>query len=218
MTSTTSFTMKKILALLLVIVLAGCEDSHVAPEDDGPRFMALAADGALTAGLSTFNAAQVCMHDVKTGLDWELKAEDGLRSFRHTYSWYAPDEAHHELDYRGSADGGTCTDSACDTWSYVNAVNDSHLCGHDDWRMPSRDELSSITDLRKAKAPPTIDTVAFPRTQPEEYWTAHDYSFESSAAWAWNFRYGHDRVDWKKSPKFIRLVRGDAIWLAEVKE
>jgi hypothetical protein len=58
----------------------------------------------------------------------------------------------------------------------------------------------------------------FPRTQSAEYWSANDYSFQPDSAWAWNFLYGHDRVDWKKSPKFVRLVRGDPIDLQTVKE
>ena len=51
-----------------------------------------------------------------------------------------------------------------------------------------------------------------------EYWSANDYSFQWDAAWAWSFEYGHDRVDWKSSPKFVRLVRGTAENLEKVKE
>jgi len=34
----------------------------------------------------------------------------------------------------------------------------------------------------------------------------------------WNFQFGHDRVDWKKAPKFVRLVRGSGQNLPEVKD
>jgi hypothetical protein len=54
--------------------------------------------------------------------------------------------------------------------------------------------------------------------QADEYWTGFDYSTQYQSAWAWNFFYGHDRVDWKKSPKFVLLVRGTANNLDKVKE
>jgi hypothetical protein len=101
---------------------------------------------------------------------------------------------------------------------FVAAVNEEEYCGFDDWRMPSKDEMFSISDLRKAKSPPTIDVEFFPHAQVAEYWTANDYSFQPDAAWAWSFKHGHDRVDWKKSPKFVRLVRGFAADLPAVKE
>lgn len=160
-----------------------------------------------------------CSLDRITSLMWEVKSnEPGLHDWRNTYSWFYPDESHNELDYRGMANGGNCAGSDCDTWNFVRAVNKLGYCGFDDWRLPSRDELMSITELRKVDSPPTIDTEYFPFTQPEEHWSANDYSFQYDAAWAWSFRYGHDRVDWKKSPKFVRLVRGNAEQLTPIKE
>ena len=94
----------------------------------------------------------VCVLDTATQLLWQTKSsESGLHSAANTYSWFAPDEANGELDYRGMADGGTCEGSACDTWSYVQAANEAGFCGHNDWRMPSKDEFFSISDLRRAK-------------------------------------------------------------------
>lgn len=160
-----------------------------------------------------------CVEDTVTGLMWELKTETGgLHDWRNTYSWWNPNEAVNELDYRGTPDGGECVDSACDTWAYVHAVNAAGHCGYSDWRMPSRDELQSISDPRKAGEPPTANVEYFPYMQADEYWTGFDYGTQYQSAWAWNFFYGHDRVDWKASPKFVRLVRGTAENLAEVKE
>lgn len=160
-----------------------------------------------------------CVHDAVTELSWERKTDAaGLRDWRNTYSWYDPDESAGELDYRGTENGGSCTESACDTWHYVNAVNSAELCGYSDWRLPTRDELLSINDPARALSPPTVNLVAFPHSQNGEYWSANDYSFRQDAAWAWNFRYGHDRVDWKKAPKALRLVRGNASKLESVRE
>lgn len=160
-----------------------------------------------------------CVFDNQTGLLWEVKTDiPGLHDFRNTYTWYSPNEAHGELDYRGLENGGVCAGSACDTWHYVQAANEAGYCGYADWRMPGKDELFSISDLGRVDDPPTMNTRFFVYAQAAEYWSANDYSFQWDAAWAWNFAYGHDRVDWKKTPKFVRLVRGSASQLPEVKE
>ena len=160
-----------------------------------------------------------CVFDNQTGLLWQVKTDiAGLHNFRNTYSWYSPVEAHKELDYRGLENGGVCAGSACDTWHYVQAVNEAGYCGYEDWRVPGKDELFSVSDLRRADNPPTMNTVFFVHAHAAEYWSGNDYSFQWDAAWAWNFEYGHDRVDWKKTPKFVRLVRGSASQLPEVKE
>lgn len=160
-----------------------------------------------------------CVEDTITGLLWEAKSDlPGLHDWRNTYTWYSPNDDHDELDYRGTGDGGQCAGSACDTWEFVIAVNASRLCGHSDWHMPLRDELFSISDLRKAETPPTANMEFFPHMQAAEYWSANDYSFQHDAAWGWSYQFGHDRVDWKRTPKFVRLVRGNASNLTEVKE
>ncbi len=201
----------KALTLLLAsvcLLLAACSQDPNAvanPHDSKYRKQEVGAD--------------VCVLDTATQLLWQVKSSDtGLNSAANTYSWFNPDEAHGELDYRGVEDGGVCVDSACDIWNYVNAVNDDGLCGYHDWRMPTKDEMFSISDLRRAENPPTMNVGFFPDAKAAEYWTGNDYSFQFDAAWTWNFQHGHDRVDWKKEAKFVRLVRGVANKLDAVKE
>lgn len=160
------------------------------------------------------------MHDQFTGLTWEVKTDKpGLHHWNNTYSWHVPDESFEgELDYRGAPDGGACMGSDCDTQAFIDAANREKYCGFGDWRLASRDELASISDIRKAKNPPTIDTNAFPFAQPGEYWSSNDYSFQYNAAWAWSFQFGHDRVEWKSVPRMARLVRGEAMALERVKD
>jgi hypothetical protein len=161
-----------------------------------------------------------CVLDQFTGLTWEVKSDErGLHDWRNTYSWYDPDEAHGgELDYRGTPDGGVCDGSACDIHAWAEAVNAEGFCGHNDWRVASRDELASISDLRKLEHPPTTNMKIFPYTQVGEYWSSNDYSFRWDAAWLWNFQHGHDRVEWKATPRFARLVRGEPVYLDRVKD
>ena len=189
-----------------MLVLAACGDA----ERQGPSVHA-----------TKYRAAEPgsCVEDTVTGLTWEVKSDGaGLHDWGNTYTWFNPEEPNNELDYRGMPNGGACSGSDCDTWKFVRAVNAAGHCGYFDWRMPSRNELMSISDLRKANDPPTANLEYFPLMQASEYWTGFDYSTQYESAWAWNFFYGHDRVDWKKSAKYVRLVRGTASNLDEVKE
>jgi hypothetical protein len=153
-------------------------------------------------------------------LYWEVKTDSpGLHDWRNTYSWFYPDEGIElELDYRGTPNAGECKGSGCDTISFAAAVNEEVYCGFSDWRVPSRDELASISELARADSPPTIDTRVFVHAQPDEYWSRNDYSFQWNAAWLWNFNFGHDRVEWKASPRMIRLVRGEGQGLKRVED
>lgn len=196
------------LAIAVSLLVAACDrdSASIAPSDDA-RYSLTRVDN------------DACILDSVTGLLWQGKSDvAGLHDYRNSYSWWNPDEAHGELDYRGTENGGQCAGSQCDTWHYVLAVNEAGYCGYQDWRLPSRDELFSISDIRRAANPPTQDTTVFIWSQAAEYWSANDYSFQWDAAWAWSFEFGHDRVDWKKTPKLVRLVRGSADGLPEVKE
>lgn len=190
----------------VLVVLAACGDAGREEASIHATKYSVAASGG-------------CVEDTATGLVWEAKSDSaGLHDWRNTYTWFNPGEPNNELDYRGTPDGGNCSGSECDTWDFVRAVNEAGHCGFFDWRMPTRNELMSISDLGKAHDPPTVNLEYFPYIQAEEYWTGFDYSTQYQSAWAWNFFYGHDRVDWKKSPKFVLLVRGTADNLDRVKE
>lgn len=204
-----------LMSILLTVALAGCQRAdEPAAGQFADKFVVLDASGAALSG-----AIGACVEDTGTGLTWEVKTDAaGLHDWRNTYSWFNPDENVDELDYRGLPNGGECAASDCDTWSFVRAVNAAGHCGFFDWRMPSRNELMSISDLAKAVNPPTASLEFFPYMQAAEYWTGFDYSTQFESAWAWNFIYGHDRVDWKKTPKYVRLVRGEAAGLDKVKE
>jgi hypothetical protein len=206
---------QKILLLIIAASVSGCGGSAEDPYAvHDVKYRALGA-----AGVVVVEGAARCVEDTVTGLVWERKTDDaGLHNWRHRYTWFNPNEAHNEVDYRGLEDGGECTESACDTWNYVLAVNAAGWCGYSDWRMPTRNELYSISDQRKTASPPTANLDYFPFTQADEYWTGFDYAMQYESAWAWNFVYGHDRVDWKRTPKYVRLVRGESAELQEVKE
>jgi hypothetical protein len=202
----------------ILLLLSACDrESGPGPQIHDTKYLAIDADGQVVEGLPGEND---CVLDQFIGLVWEVKSDSpGLRDWRNTYSWFSPDESFEgELDYRGRKDAGQCAGSGCDTTAYTEAVNATAYCGHNDWRMPSRDELGSISDPRKMNNPPTANLNFFPHTQAGEYWSANDYHFQYNAAWRWSFEFGHDRVEWKAEPARIRLVRGEALQLQRVKE
>jgi len=201
-----------------LLFLSACDkEGGPGPEIHDTKYIVIGPDGQPVEGAPGENS---CALDQFIGLTWEIKSDQpGLRDWRNTYTWYNPDESwQNELDYRGTSNGGQCAGSDCDTAAYVTAVNTAGYCGHSDWRVPSRDELGSISDPRKQENKPTTNMRIFPHMQLEEYWSANDYQFQYDSAWRWNFKFGHDRVDWKASPGLIRLVRGQATMMTRVKE
>lgn len=205
------------LFLALAGSLTGCDSNPgPGPEIHDSKYVSMGSDGLeLSPG-----EAGPCVLDRFIGLIWEVKSDSpGLHDRTNTYSWFDPTEDHDgELDFRGKPDGGACAGSGCDTSAFVQAANQTGLCGFNDWRIPTRDELGSISDPRKTQTPPSINTEYFPHTQAGEYWSSNDYHFHWDTAWLWNFENGMDRVEWKSSPRFVRLVRGEAAYLERVKD
>ena len=214
--STVSFIPVSAAAIAMLLLLSACEDK-TGPGIHDTKYLDIDANGQPVEGTPGDND---CVLDQFIGLVWEVKSDSpGLRDWRNTYSWYGPDESFKgELDYRGEADAGQCVASACDTAAYVQAINEAGYCGHNDWRMPGCDELGSISDPRKGDHPPTSNMNFFPHTQIGEYWSVNDYQFQYNAAWRWSFEFGHDRVEWKKEPAWVRVVRGEATQLQRVKD
>lgn len=149
----------------------------------------------------------VCVRDNHTGLEWEVKTNDGgLRDSKHSYSWYASDPKRNG-GASGQRDGGKCAGSECDTLAYVGVVNAGGLCGRKDWRLPSVMELSNI--LNYSTKYPIIDTGYFPNTASAFYWTTDVWPADASLAWMVNLQYGDTQLDYKADrPQKIRLVRG----------
>jgi hypothetical protein len=209
---------KTYLAMLCCLTLCACNrEPAPGPEIHDTKYRAVNQSGEVQ---DASVAPGRCAKDTWTELTWEVKTDQpGLHASTNTYTWYDPEESWEgELDYRGVADGGECTGSACDTAGFIVEVNQAGLCGFSDWRMPARDELGSISDPRITETPPTINTRHFPLTQPGEYWSGNDYQFQYDTAWVWSFHNGLDRVEWKSSPRFVRLVRGEPRKVTRVKD
>lgn len=154
-----------------------------------------------------------CVHDEVTGLDWEVKTDSGdLRDKDWTYSWYNSTGTN-DGGSAGTENGGVCVDTVnCDTQKYVSAVNAAGLCGRNDWRLATREELQSIVDFSLFSTAPRYDIDYFPNPPlglSLAHWTATPDAAEPTTAWSVNNLQGRAAAIYAKNRAFpVRLVRG----------
>ena len=113
------------------------------------------------------------------------------------------------------------TKDNCNTYAFTNAVNTKGLCGKNDWRMPTIDELMKLlycsdgkynTDgyctNYKSVSTPTINSTYFPNTLSNEiYWSSSPVGYLSKVAWVVDFFNGFSYGGDKYVNGFVRLVR-----------
>ena len=156
-----------------------------------------------TAPLGTAAGEWGCTYDNTTGLMWEVKTAFGLRNSAYIYSWYSTNSATNGGDV-GAANRGTCSDlGRCDTEKFVQDVNATNMCGHNDWRMPTFRELHSLVRLGQF---PNIDTGYFPNFQ-STAWSGSPAGL--NAAWIVSFdsNSGPSNAYGRVAPRYVRLVR-----------
>ncbi|ALO33366.1 hypothetical protein CMT41_00555 [Colwellia sp. MT41] len=162
------------------------------------------------------NAAQwSCVQDNHTGLMWEVKTNTtGLHHNNDRYNWYNTN-ASTNGGAAGYADnnGNICynynsgdANSFCNTQAFVARVNSQSLCGATNWRLPNKNELSSIVDFGTYS--PAIDSNYFPNTVNSWYWSSSPIAYYGSYAWIVSFGDGGGFGDRKSSGGRVRLVRG----------
>lgn len=148
-----------------------------------------------------------CTQDNITGLTWEAKVDD-TSSIHHkgwVYTWYNSDPATNGGNPGAPGADTICLLGACDTESFVAAVNAEGLCGYHDWRMPSARELLTLIDFQRLGA----DFDYFPFAYP---WSASTNADDPGAAWGvrlagtlWDF---HSYIAGKTEKQAALLVRG----------
>ncbi len=141
-----------------------------------------------------------CVKDKVTGLMWEVKTTDGgLRDGTRTYSnldstvdhqlaIYVP---HHSPERDPpSIPTQDQIDAPNNSVGFKNAVNTAGLCGANDWRLPTREELHGIMDYGVAYPNRRIDVAWFPNSQ-DSYWTSTPIEMGSmrNTAWIVSFKY-----------------------------
>ena len=93
------------------------------------------------------------------------------------------------------------------TWAKaVKACAALRLGSHDDWVVPSREQLLTLVD--DTRHSPAIDSSAFPSCKSEWYWTSTPYAPSPSGyAWGVSFSYGYSDGDSRVSYYRVRAVR-----------
>jgi hypothetical protein len=180
-----------------------------------------------------------CTKDNKSGLIWEVKTNDNyydLRGQYSRYSWYEPD-ASKNGGFAGYQNSGSCTTSGnCNTYAFTNAVNAQGLCGANDWRMPTRDELQGLVYCSDGKynkldeatlntiafgffcasnanwtlntTSPTINVTYFPDIQYNFwFWSSSPTAKDSRGAWEVHFDDSFSNGNGKDNSGYVRLVR-----------
>jgi hypothetical protein len=179
----------------------------------GFDFTRIDRDGNVLAPGVTTN--WTCTRDNVTGLIWEIKSTQGLRSQSYTYKWYKFDTAANggEAGFASTtADTNVLCETAgrCDTEKFVQDVNAQGLCGKADWRIPTRHELGSLLDYSRT-SPTIIDNIDyFPNTLATDYWTDTPDARYSGFAYQIDFNRGLTTSIAKGLAGGVRLVRSAA--------
>ena len=203
--------------------------AHAADQPNGPALSATGTPGKSgggTAGLRYTKVANnggdlpasatlgvnagdwACTRDNVSGLLWEVKTTSGLRGQDHFYTWYNSDTGTN-AGSPGVSNGGDChTPGRCDTEKFVADVNATALCGHSDWRLPSRSELLGL--VLAGADNPSIDTKLFPNTPEFGYWSGSSYEQNPDLAWTIYFTYGYPYFYGKLNDYCVRLVRNSS--------
>jgi hypothetical protein len=106
--------------------------------------------------------------------------------------------------------------SMCSWQEAINYCNDLDYGGYDDWRLPSRIELESITDYGKSN--PSIDTDLFIDTPVKWILTTTSFVMDSKRKWSVNQGVGTVGTRNQTDETYVRCVRGNAIDLSNFVE
>ena len=144
-----------------------------------------------------------CATFADSGLTWELKTDDG---------------GIHDKDniYRWGGIGAEKTGKIFfDDWNdLLNATNGEKLCGFDDWRVPTIDELKTLVTTTGASTTgksPMIDTSVFPLTLAMPYWSVSTYQHYPEHAQTVDFATGTSNyyTGFRGDRLPLRLVRSE---------
>ena len=149
-------------ALFIGVVLTACGGS---------------GGGAQAPGLARFSSIEGgCVRDNVTGLMWEVKTTDGeLHDWNQTFTNYDDISSPQKLDSATNILSNPTQDEIDDPTNSIgfkDTVNAVNLCGFNDWRLPTLEELQSIVQNGVPSPGPAIDATWFPNTKPSAFWTS----------------------------------------------
>ena len=175
----------------------------------------IANNGSTLADFAKLGASSTdwaCTKDNKTGLMWEVKTTDGgLRDMNNYYTWD-------------------------NSFNFAADVNAQRLCGKNDWRLPTNEELKGLVVCSDSKynklaegelgficasntlaaaktTKPAINTNYFPNTSSSQlsgwFWSSSLYTYYNGYAWFVSFYDGGTAWNFTTGSGSVRLVRED---------
>ncbi|MGG4629353.1 DUF1566 domain-containing protein [Stenotrophomonas maltophilia] len=100
----------------------------------------------------------------------------------------------------GDSDGDPMSQADCE-----KACGELRLLGHDDWRLPTRAELSALVD--ETRHEPAINAALFPGVLPRWHWTSTPCAWSSASAWGVFFHDGGVSGNLRSGYGFALAVR-----------
>lgn len=125
-----------------------------------------------------------CVRDNRTGLVWELKVDD--------------DGDKHHRDERYTWD---------EAGDFVGDVNLAGLCGANDWRLPTVQELLNIVHNGRFFFDVNMDPDFFPLAPGVPFWSSTRQASNANQAWFVSTGDGHANVLYLTESHSVRLVR-----------
>ncbi len=160
--------------------------------------------------LASAAATWQCVRDNVTGLIWQYRQNNS-----ELFTWYNTDPTKNggaagsaNLETSCVAYNGSNPSAYCNTEAYTARINAVALCGYNDWRLPRKEELQSIS--HKGRSDPAIDIAYFADTIAGlRFWTASVNINSSNEAILLQVDDATEYISPKSFAYSLRLVRGD---------
>lgn len=143
-----------------------------------------------------------CVKDNVTQLFWEVKTTTSdIHNKNYVYQWGG-------ISAQGRDHPNRKGEYFEPSWNeLVLGSNDNNFCGFTNWRVPTINELSGLTNLNGSN--PAIDTIYFPNTRSYWFWSSTPVSGVDESAFLEGFIKGDSSFTSRASNFHVRLVRSN---------